>query len=248
MNWENSRVDRKMKVLKVLLVSIGCLVAVASQAQQAGAVGEPKRYAHFSIGEHKLDDAWTLKDEEGTDYLGDIEKLRSLAFTLQTPLNHGVFQYGWEGAGSIAYERNVTVFLYVNGGATGTISVDSDLWTGDFSAGGFVSLEPTSWLRFYASAGPQIFWGLVDSKDDEVSIDSYPQTGARGSSIVINTSSSDSDLGVGIYARAGVDLILPNGFILGGSIKQTNTELNFSGHGSVDLTEPFYQLTLGHKF
>ncbi len=69
--------------------------AVALQAQQASAVGEPKRQAHFSIGERKLDDAWTLTDEEGT--------------------------------GSIAYERNVTVHVHLNSGATGTISVDSDL-------------------------------------------------------------------------------------------------------------------------
>lgn len=225
------------------------LIFTQFSAAESPAQKPAPRYAHFSIGDQHLDEAWTIEDLQGQKYSGDIDKLRSLGFTLQTPMNQGKLQYGWEGGASLAYERNTTFFLYVDGGATGSISVDSDLWTGDLSAGGFISLAPTDWLRFYLSAGPQLYWGLVKSKDDEPEIEPYTQQNPNNNAtIIIDTSNDDSDFGVGLYGRAGVDLILSNGFIIGASVRQTTTDLDFSAHGDVDLQQPLYQLTLGHRF
>lgn len=233
------------KATTLSLAIIGLIGPQVSLAEQRSA---PQRYAHFSIGDQYLDEAWVLEDKQGGEYRADIDKLRSLNFTIQTPMNHGKLQYGWEAGASLAYERNTTLFLKVDGGATGSVSVDSDLWTGDFSAGGFISLAPTNWLRFYVSAGPQLYWGLVKS-DDEVEVEPYsPGAPNNTATITIETSKDNSDFGAGLYARTGIDLIFPNGFILGASVRQTTTELDLSGHGDVDLQEPLYQLTLGHRF
>lgn len=231
----------------IILCILAMCFAQVVNAQQNNHAQLPSRYALFSIGDQHLDDAWTIEDQQGSQYKGDIKKLRSLGFTLQTPMNHGKIQYGWEGGATLAYERNTTFFLQIDGGASGSVSIDSDLWTGDFSAGGFISAMPVDWLRFYLSAGPQLYWGLVKSDSDEVEIEPYEQN-SNGSTIVIDTSRDDSDFGAGLYARAGVDLMLPNGLIVGASVRQTTTELDFSGHGGVNLQEPLYQLTLGHHF
>ena len=234
-----------LKQLKILL-AVGLLLAANIVLARGGALSESAhKYAQFMVGGQPLDDAWVLTDEDGVSYVADIDSMRLVGFSLQAPLNKGRFEYGFEGAGYVGYDSDRKVFVRVSG-QDSFVKIDSDLWTGDFSVGGFISIKPNSWMRFYAGAGPSILLGKI-SRDDESNVENNDGSVASGD-IFIDTRNDNFDSNFAVYGRVGAEVIFPNGFILGVSARQVNADLDFGGNGKVDFNTPQYFLTLGQYF
>lgn len=219
-----------------------CLVLLASGLFSPAAVSQENdfRYAQLWLGKQQLDSAWSITDDEGSAYLADLDALRRIGFSFQTPHSRGPFEYGWDFSGTLGYENNPRFFVRVGSeGASGNIRIDSRLWLGDVTFGGFISSRPVNWLRLYLSAGPGIYWGHLQHNGNSAS---------RGSAIVIDTRTSDNDLGFMLYARAGAELVLTNGLTFGLSARHTDTRFDFGNSGKIDLAEPQIFLTLGNTF
>lgn len=204
------------------------------------------RYLHVVLGALDADESWTISDDDGNESTSGRDDLIYAGVLAQLSNQSGVFQYGIESGGMISFKNDTSYFVHSNGGATATIKVKNQLWILDMSLGGFVSVRPWHWFRVYASAGPSIMIGSMAIDDDDVEI--QPLSGVSGNSISYQPSSRETDVDVGIYGRAGFDIILDNGFVLGFSARKVDSEMDFNDSGVISLDSTQYFLTLGQAF
>ena len=238
----------KVATKVALMCALGGINNTLADTLDDAAAGPLKRYAQFMIGDMSLKDSWRLYDDAGNEYQAVIDGLHMFSFTLQEPRNFGRWQYGFEGGVSLGYDNERKLFVLVHGNGVG-ISIDSTLWTGDFSAGAFLSVKPTRWLRAYAAVGPSLYWGRFDADDNGAENDvNATNSSVIDSDVIIDTRDNDYDLGVAVYGRLGLDIIFNNGFVLGVSVRQSSATLDFDANGEVDLNQPQYVINLGHYF
>lgn len=83
----------------------------------------------------------------------------------------------------------------------------------DYFAGGFFSFEPATWLRYSLGAGPMIIWSFWETE---------PEASTTEEVIV----QSDSGFGLGIYARAGIDLFIIDKIGLNAGVRLNETTLS----------------------
>jgi hypothetical protein len=203
----------------------------------------PKYYVQLLLGNQPLDESWTVRDDEGNDYIADVDAIRHIGFAVQRTYQSGVLEFGIEGAAFVGYDSDRKLFVRL-GSESSVVDIDSSLWTGDFSAGTFIGLKPRPWLRFFIAAGPSIYWGQLSHSDDADDQDGDSTSGR----LVIDTRSDDHDIGVALYGRAGVEFIFDNGFVLGASVRKVNTHLDFGRNGRVDIDQPQYSVVIGSYF
>ncbi len=204
------------------------------------------RYLHVMLGKLDAEDSWTIEDEEGDDISADRDDLIYGGVAAQLSNSSGMFQYGFESGGLISFKNDTSYFIKSDGGATARLQVKNELWMLDLSLGGFVSVRPASWFRVYLSAGPSIMIGSMAIDDDDVSVE--PVDGGSSADIEFNPSSRETDVDVGIYGRAGIDIILSNGFVMGVSARKVDSEMDFGDNGVIELDDTQYFLTLGQAF
>lgn len=130
----------------------------------------------------------------------------------QKPLGGGTFKYGFETGALFSIDSDVRHFSASSGSGGGkvAVSVDVNSILIDYFAGGFLSFEPTKWFRLNVGAGPLLIWSRWET-EPEASI----------TEDVTCQSESESGLGVGVYARAGLDLFFTKtiGLNIGARIK-----------------------------
>jgi hypothetical protein len=144
----------------------------------------------------------------------------------------------------VGYDSRRNLLLVISGDGS-RINIRSRLWAGDLSAGAFLSAQPLDGLRFYAGAGPLLYWGQLRRYEDA----SESQGGqAPSGAIVIDTRRNRYDLGVAFYGRVGVELMPVPGFTIGLSARRTTAELDFGQSGFIDMKRVNYMLTLGGTF
>ena len=100
------------------------------------------------------------------------------------------------------------------------IKIDSDLWLIDVAIGLYAQTMMGDRWRLYAAAGPMMLFGEYsdDKKQDEPTVDPLVET---------DGSSSDSEFGVGGYARLGLEYRLYNDAFMGIAVRGITTNLEF---------------------
>jgi hypothetical protein len=106
----------------------------------------------------------------------------------------------------------------------------------DFFFGGYLGVEPATWLRLYAGAGPLLIWGSRET-----------ETEATATEPVRND--SESGWGVGLYGRAGVDIIFAKIFGITACARVTETTISFDDtSGDIDLEGWQYCAGMSFRF
>ena len=156
----------------------------------------------------------------------------------QKALGGRVFKYGFETGLLFSIDTNVRSFFASSGNDGGkvAVSVDVNSLMFDYFAGGFLSFEPAKWFRFSLGAGPLIIWSFLETESEE------PNSGEV-------TSQSDSGFGVGVYARAGVDIFVTQsvGLNIGTRINETTLSLKNS-QGNIDVEGWQYYFGIALRF
>lgn len=196
---------------------------------------KPQNYAFATLAHSRPKDV-------APDGRSSVEAIHRLGFALQKPHNRGPFQYGWEAGATLGYDSNRNLFVRLSGSFS-YVEVQSDLWTGDFYFGSFISARPVDDVRLYASAGGALYWGRLSGVSDARARD--PQ---RGGSVVIDTRDGRGDWGQAGYVQAGVEYIVSPRTTFGLNVRYLDSTLNFGDRGRVDQSVPVYGLTLGYHF
>ena len=154
----------------------------------------------------------------------------------QQPLGGDAFKYGWETGLLLSIDSDTRTWAASGGSGGGTVAVAVDVNSImiDYFLGGYLAIEPNDHFRLYAGAGPLLIWVKRDTDPEESAPDYI-------------TSQSESDIGAGLYARAGLDIFFTDqfGVFAGGRI--TETTLSFEDDtGKVDIEG--YQCYFGVAF
>jgi opacity protein-like surface antigen len=147
-------------------------------------------------------------------------------------------KYGVETGAMFSSDSEVRKFRASSGPRGGSVAVSMDISSVliDYYFGAFASFEPGDRLRIYAGAGPLIIWGLWETKP-EASI---------GKEVA---SESESGLGAGLYARAGMDLFFTENLGLGAGVRILDSTLRFEDSaGKVDVAGWQYYIGLAFRF
>lgn len=200
----------------------------------------PTRYVQGTLGRFDVYSRGR-ETEASTSETEWKRSFNSVGFVGQLASDHGDFQYGLEVGAQVGYDSNSGYTLRL-AGSNSQVRVRSEQWLGDFSLGGFVSFRPESWLRFYASAGPALYWGRVGSPD-------YYYDDARDRNrLSVDLTGEERDLKLVPYARLGLEVTVNRKINLGINVRRLNGELDFGRWGRTTLDEPAYMLTIGYHY
>jgi len=149
--------------------------------------------------------------KSGEDY--DISLVGAAA---QKPFGGDLFKYGIETGAYFNWQSEIRYFgaSSGSGGGTAVVSMDIESFIFDYFGGGYVSVRPVKWIRFYAGGGPLLIYGYRATEEDNPDVEGV-MTG------------SESDLSVGVYGRTGIDLVFADKVLLGCGIRGTVTGLSF---------------------
>jgi opacity protein-like surface antigen len=146
----------------------------------------------------------------------DLSTMPYLGMALQYPFHGENTQVGLDGSFLFGWRSKDTT---VRGGSGQiAISVDSSLWLADLSVGLFVKHTFFNRWRTYAAVGPAVVFGEYSEDTDEE--DSTNEINEKNDN-------SDSEFGVGAYARAGFDYLFgPNAYV-GVCVRGLKTNIAF---------------------
>ena len=146
----------------------------------------------------------------------DLSTMPYLGMAFQYPFHGENTQVGLDGSFLFGWRSKDTT---VRGGSGQiAISVDSSLWLADLSVGLFVKHTFFNRWRTYAAAGPAVVFGEYSEDTDEE--DSTNEINEKNDN-------SDSEFGVGAYARVGFDYLFgPNAYV-GVCVRGIKTNIEF---------------------
>jgi hypothetical protein len=153
----------------------------------------------------------------------DLPTAPILGFAVQGPLLDDVVDLGIEGGITMSWWVDNWAFRSADG--VTVIAVDNWFFMGDLFLGGYASTELFDAFRLYAGAGPLVTLGLLDVDRDEIQ-----PTGT----VTINENLAG--LGLGLYARGGVEVQLARNAFLGLGVRGIRTDIGFGGSvGDVEI-------------
>jgi len=195
-----------------------CASSTASNILQ-GVVGAA-RFEEKSLT-FRLDPPESGKEE-------DLSTMPWVGLIGQHLLPGGRTRVGFEGALLFGWRsRETKVFL---GSNQAVVRIDSSLWLADLSAGILLDQRLGSRWRIYLAAGPAMLFGEHD-EDEQVK-----SSGENGTEETENfDGGSESEFGVGGYARAGFEYELAPRAFVGFSVRGLATNLKFDN--TVDSSE-----------
>jgi hypothetical protein len=153
---------------------------------------------------------------------GDLDQMPVFGGGGQWKLSGEKVDFGLEGMFDFSWRANAEAFVVGGGGAA--IAVDVDLWIWELYGGPFISTFIGDKMRLYAAAGPVLQWA------------SYDQTGGL-------SSDHGSGFGTGLYARTGIEFVLPSRTMVGLGARWSDTRTDLSG-GAGDLEIDGLQIVL----
>ncbi len=206
-----------------------CLLASTANAQAREPIAPA--YVHVVYGYMTLEK--NDPDVSGGDYNQNL-----FGLTGQVPYGGSRAQYGLEYGALLSLQSETRSIVVTGGGSGGSInvSVDINAFLLDGFFGGYVSLQPLKWMRFYLGAGPLLIYGERTSESAEPAPEPYAST-------------RESALGAGLYARGGVDIIFTDRFAIGAALRGTQTSLSFKeAGGKVDVEGWQYFIAMSFRY
>jgi hypothetical protein len=232
-----------MKPIFGLLATLLITISLPAMAERT-----ERHYLYGAIGvmDFDDDDVAELTDDTGTDYDGDLGNRPYGGGFVQFPLNRasqdGPGQWGYEAGGYVSWKNHTSSFEAKDN--TARIRIENEFLMVETFLGLFTALQLGDRVRLSASVGPTFVYGRVSLDDDTPEIEPY----GGGSNIVINRDSSDSDVTLAAYARAGIDIRISERSYIGLSVKTIKGELEFDDSiGEVDLEGPYVMVTFGKR-
>ena len=194
----------------------GCLCPT-----QPFALDTPPIFVQAMVGVAQFsEDDLTFSETSATDGTvtsdNDLSTMPYLGMTLQYPFHGEKTQVGLDGSVLFGWHSKDT---RVRGGdGQIAISIDSSLWLADLSVGLFVKHTFFNRWRTYLAAGPAVMFGDYSEDTDEE--DPINETNEKNNH-------SDSEFGVGAYARGGFDYLFgPNAYV-GVCVRGVRTNIAF---------------------
>ncbi len=240
------------KLLWRMLLSLFLTTAAAnySGAETGVEAGNTNPRPYFQVGVSALDlDDPSIDVSAGDEKLaGEFpDKLYYLGGAAQTPWKDGIVGYGWEGGGYTNWiVDDVSVFVRSSGGTTARVSFDSTYFGMETFLGLYGSLQPATWLRLYAGAGPSVMIGYLDIGEDENSDSSNPEVTPQVA--VVNVSGGHFAYGAGYYGRVGLEVFFTPKLSMGVGARYEDSRLNAGNDlGSIDLEGTMLMLSIGGR-
>lgn len=123
---------------------------------------------------------------------------------------------------------NAEVVAFSSTGAGLVVAVDANVTVFELYGGPFISMFIDRRLRLYASAGPQMEWVEYNEFDPD-----------------LDTDVESTAFGVGGYARAGIELLLDTGTLIGIGVRRSQATVDLpDGRGELDLEGTQYLFTV----
>ena len=166
-----------------------------------------------------------ILDTDDLEVKNDYYDVDLLGFDTQQPWGGTTLKYGLEGGALLSWESEIRSIVVTggDGGANVAVAADISALLIDVYAGVYCSFEPSKWVRIYAGAGPLVMYGQRETETLAADDDKL-------------ASESESGLGIGIYGRAGFDVIFKNDIGLTVGARLTRTTLSFDNPvGKVDV-------------
>jgi hypothetical protein len=195
---------------------------------------EQDRRTHWPIGK-TLMQGWigaaylqgvTLDGDGGEVEIDDdeLENFPVIGGGGQLKLAGGRIDFGVEAMIAFSFRSDLEAFAV--GGGGGTVVLDVDVLLIDVFGGPFVSVFLGERTRVYASAGPILHFLEYSQEDD---LDDEESSGSGG----------------GVYARAGIEWLLPSRSLVGFGVRYSEGEADLgSDVGDFDVEEFQLLLTL----
>lgn len=143
-----------------------------------------------------------------------------IAAQLQVPLRPGRLEFGYEAGFSLGWDSEREAFVIDTG--TVLIKADNNAFLFDVSGGLYLATRLGQRVRIYGAAGPLFQYGSVDLDFDQ-------QFNGRGSV-------SGSGVGLGYYARTGLDLQTGPGSAIGFVVRWVDSSVDLGGSlGNLDV-------------
>lgn len=165
-------------------------------------------------------------DSNGQTAGVDLSLLPQLGGAWSTlPTGGETLQYGLECNFLLGFRFDKLKYISAGGG-TLEVRISTSMWMIDFSGGPYANLWLTEGLRLYAAGGPQLIYADYRSERTE-------RAGATDDTY----EDRDSVFGVGLYARAGLELQVHDRGYLGVGIRGNWAHADFTEvGGQSDLT------------
>lgn len=161
----------------------------------------------------------------------ELDNLPVLGGGAQLKLAGESFDFGVEGMFSISFRSDLQAFSV--GGSGGVFVLDVDVQVYDVFGGPFLSIPLGERARLYGAAGPI------------VSFLEYSQEPEDGSSAL---DEDGSGVGAGVYARAGIEFLLPSGTLVGFGLRYSSSEVDLgSDIGDYEIEGVQFLITATRK-
>ena len=212
-------------------VAIGVLLAISVSAGALAQDASNDLVGHVYYGK------MILRNDDPAVAGGDYE-IDIFGLDVQKALQSGTITYGYETGGLLSIDSEVRRFRASSGEEGGTVELEVDINSilVDYFFGGYVGIAPARWFRLFAGAGPLITWASRET--DLEATDEAPAS-----------SDSESGWGLGLYLRAGADLLFTDTFGIHAGARVTETTLSFEDtSGDVDLEGWQYYIGMAFRF
>jgi hypothetical protein len=213
------------------------LAGLPAQAEEGGPT------VQAFLGSLQLDDQtgdWDDVSDSGVDV--DFSSLPVGGIEAEYAYGGEGLRWGINSGGSIAWKNDGTRISGGFSGETGgvvRIELDNSLLLLELHIGGFLRAFVSDSIALYAAAGPMVIYGEHEV-EDEPEVEPHTDSGGE----VTLTDSSSSDVGLGVYARAGFDVRIASGQYVGLGVRYMKAELDFSDTvGELDMEGPQYVIT-----
>ncbi len=221
--------------VRVCLLGVALIAAFPAAAQAPNDRGPLTSVQVWLGAQNPDDDSWEVIDPgNGQTAAGEIGTLPFGGGAGQLLWGDGVWRYGYEGGALASWKSETTSFRGTNNSAE--VTIDGEYFSFGVFMGGVLSANLSRSARVYVAAGPTATWAWLDDSGDE------PIPAPTG---VIVLGDSEDDVSFTAYGRAGVEVILENGFAFGASVRYAKDEFDFGAGGKLEFEDPLWLLTLG---
>lgn len=196
-----------------LLVSLSILLSacasgrtIPQQDRASNRASKPVK-VQVLIGASFFDDLEFERTAGGSTVEVDLTEVPAFGIAGQRPLAGGRLEVGFE-AGLMFSWWHDDAQVFAPGTGTVIVRLDNWLWLTDVSVGAYVSTVLADRVRLYAGVGPLLMFGYLDTHTE-----SFAET--------------ETEFGVGGYARGGVEIGLADGSFLGLGVRGLTTTVEF---------------------
>jgi hypothetical protein len=194
-----------------------------STAAPRGALAASSRILQGVVGGARFDaDSLSFRlshEESGEDE--DLSSMPWVGFIGQHLFAGGSTRFGIEGGVQFGWRSRDTSI--VAGSNQAVIRVDSSLWLLDLSAGVCLDRRLGQRWRLYLAAGPAMVFGEYDEDED---VSSGEDTADPGATAAFE-GESESEFGIGGYARAGLEYEFAPRALIGFCVRGLATNMEF---------------------